>query len=137
MESTLVIKRRHAVRDENDKMTGKYTLSVECLSGAVANTEINVDEEQNIISIEGFGDLSRFYDCYYTENITEYVENETIRECAMRGKIVEKRFELESYVQEIYLNGHQVFDIDWCSMVRKLSHKKFVRKLDDTEWIED
>ena len=134
MKDTLIIRRRHGLRDESGKLTGEYAVSVECLSGLVANTEINIDEEQNIISIEGFGDLKKCYDCYYSENIVTYKEKETVRESRLQGKITVKSFEIESFVEAIFLNGHQIFDVEWCLMLQRMKNKKLYKRENESEW---
>lgn len=134
MKDTLIIRRRHGLRDESGKLTGEYAVSVECLSGLVASTEINIDEEQNIISIEGFGDLKKCYDCYYSENIVTYKEKETVRESRLQGKITVKSFEIESFVEAIFLNGHQIFDVEWCLMLQRMKNKKLYKRENESEW---
>ena len=134
MKDTLIIRRRHGLRDESGKLTGEYPVSVECLSGLVASTEINIDEEQNIISIEGFGDLKKCYDCYYSENIVTYKEKETVRESRLQGKITVKNFEIESFVEAIFLNGHQIFDVEWCLMLQRMKNKKLYKRENESEW---
>ena len=135
MKDTLIIRRRHGLRDESGKLTGEYTVSVECLSGLVASTEINIDEEQNIISIEGFGDLKKCYDCYYSENIVTYKEKETVRESRLQGKITVKSFEIENFVEAIFLNGHQIFDVEWCFMLQRKKNKKLYKRENESEWV--
>ena len=135
MENILTIKRKHAIYNEQGKRTGGYTVSVECLSGQVSNTEIQVLEDINIVSIQGFGNLKRKYDCSYHENIISYVEKEKEgTPYPPYGEHIEKSFEVDTYIETIFLNGHKIFDIEWCSDVWKKRWVTLYKKQGENEW---
>ena len=134
MENILTIKRKHAIYNEQGKRTGGYTVSVECLSGQVSNTEIQVLEDINIVSIQGFGNLKRKYDCSYHENIVLFKERETHTHSYRYGEHIEKSFEVDTYIETIFLNGQKIFDIEWCSDVWKKRWVKLYKKQGESEW---